>query len=314
MRDREEEERPTLLLIRNGLVYTMTACAPVQADILVDGGRILQVEEHIDPAAQRPERVIEAAGCRVFPGLIDAHTHLMRAERFAKDDGQALAEAALQAGITTYAVWPEENGGCLMVRHGAEAAAPRRPIRCLKADGMAEDELRHALASAAANGETAAVELHEEDTARLLLRIQAEIGARVLLVHATDCDALAEKLAQSCCGLVAGACCRRGRGSAYALAARMSRAGVPVAVTCDYPATRLHHLPLGAGLCVRAGMAPVAALRAMTMDAARLLGVEAACGTIEPGKRADITIFDGDPLLLATAHVMTLCAGQVVGE
>lgn len=312
--DEEEEERPVLLLIRNGLVYTMTACAPVQADILTDGGRILRVEERIDPTTLCLERVIEAQGYQVFPGLIDAHTHLLRAERFAKDDAQALAEAALQAGVTTYAVWPEEPGACLQVRHGAEAAVPRRPIRCLKAEGMGEEALRQALTEAAAADEAVAAEVHEEATARLLLRLQAECGAQVLLVHATGCEALADVLAQSGCGLVAGACCRRGRGSAYALAARMSQAGVPVALTCDYPATRLHHLPLGAGLCVRAGMAPMAALRAITIDAARLLGVAEACGSLEPGKRADIAIFDGNPLMLATAKVMTLCAGQVVDE
>lgn len=292
----------------------MNGNGPAQADILVDGGRILRVEARIDPETARPERVIEAAGLRVCPGLIDAHTHLLRAEGQGKDDEQAMADAALLAGVTTFAIWPEADGGRLKVYHGREEAAPRRPIVCHTAAGMSEARLRAALADAAAAGLAVAVHLHEEAEARLLLRLKRETGAEVILVHAAGCEALVEDIAQAGCGVVAGACCRRGRGSAYALAARLCQAGATVALTCDYPATRLHHLPLGAGLCVRAGLDGMRALRAVTVDAARLLGVERACGTVEPGKRADLTLFDGDPLLLASAKVSTLCAGRVVGE
>ena len=111
-----------------------------------------------------------------------------------------------------------------------------------------------------------------------------------------------------------GACVLRSGGSAYGLAAELARAGVTLALTSDYPATRLHHLPLCAGLCVRGGMDRQDALRAITVQAARLLRVEKDCGTIEPGKRADLALFDGDPLMLATARVMTVSAGEIVRE
>jgi len=45
-----------------------------------------------------------------------------------------------------------------------------------------------------------------------------------------------------------------------------------------------------------AGMAPPEALRAATIDAARLVGREKELGTVEPGKRADVVLFDGNPL------------------
>jgi imidazolonepropionase-like amidohydrolase len=54
------------------------------------------------------------------------------------------------------------------------------------------------------------------------------------------------------------------------------------------------------------------ALRTVTIDAARLLQVDASCGSIEPGKRADLSVYDGDPLMLATDHVMTLSGGCIV--
>ncbi len=47
---------------------------------------------------------------------------------------------------------------------------------------------------------------------------------------------------------------------------------------------------------VEHGLSPVAALRAATIDAARLLGLDAEIGTLEPGKVADILLVDGDPI------------------
>ena len=43
------------------------------------------------------------------------------------------------------------------------------------------------------------------------------------------------------------------------------------------------------------GMTPAAVLEATTRSAAQLLGVDGEVGTIEPGKRADLVVLDGDP-------------------
>jgi imidazolonepropionase-like amidohydrolase len=45
------------------------------------------------------------------------------------------------------------------------------------------------------------------------------------------------------------------------------------------------------------GASPLAAIQAATSSAARLLGVDADVGTIEPGKQADLVLIDGDPLV-----------------
>ena len=49
-------------------------------------------------------------------------------------------------------------------------------------------------------------------------------------------------------------------------------------------------------LMVECGMSPAAALHATTRSAAELCGVADELGTIEVGKRADLTLFDGDVL------------------
>jgi imidazolonepropionase-like amidohydrolase len=53
----------------------------------------------------------------------------------------------------------------------------------------------------------------------------------------------------------------------------------------------LRELPL----MVKAGMTPGAVLRAATLEAARLLGVDDQFGTVEVGKLADLVVVTGDP-------------------
>jgi imidazolonepropionase-like amidohydrolase len=61
-------------------------------------------------------------------------------------------------------------------------------------------------------------------------------------------------------------------------------------------------IPYGLGLhvelesYVHAGMTPFQALQTATINAAQALGLDAELGTIEPGKRADLTFLGGDPL------------------
>jgi imidazolonepropionase-like amidohydrolase len=54
------------------------------------------------------------------------------------------------------------------------------------------------------------------------------------------------------------------------------------------------------GLLVRCGMSPQQALVATTSSAAELMGLGEELGTLEPGKRADLVLLDGDALEVAT--------------
>lgn len=56
------------------------------------------------------------------------------------------------------------------------------------------------------------------------------------------------------------------------------------------------HLPTELSLMVEHGLSPLAALRAATLEAATLLGLDREIGTLEAGKLADIILVDGDPL------------------
>ena len=303
-----------MLLIRNGWIHTMTSAGSFPGDILTDGWKLLRVERRIDPSTLEPERIVEAEGLHVYPGLIDVHMHLVKASEDDTKNMLDLCSDALASGVTTQAMWPEEAGACI-VCHGQERAGDiDAPIHMLCHEDLSDKELSDAMAEAVHAGRRLACEVYGEKALRRLLSLRCESGCPLVLTHLTGCEAMAREIIASGCEVVMGACVLRSGESAYGLAAELARAGVLLALTSDYPATRLHHLPLVAGLCVRGGMDSQDALKAITVQAARLLRVDKVCGTIEQGKRADLAIFDGDPLMLATARIMTVSAGKIVRE
>ena len=63
-----------MLLIKNGKIYTMADHIMEAADILVKDGKIQKIEKDIQ--ADGDVQIIDAGGKYVFPGFIDAHTHM----------------------------------------------------------------------------------------------------------------------------------------------------------------------------------------------------------------------------------------------
>jgi len=63
---------------------------------------------------------------------------------------------------------------------------------------------------------------------------------------------------------------------------------------------------------VRAGLSEKDALRAVTIHAARALGLGERIGTLEAGKDADVIVYDGDPFLPTSRVTHTLIGGEVV--
>ena len=64
-------------------------------------------------------------------------------------------------------------------------------------------------------------------------------------------------------------------------------------------------------MAAASGLGADRALKAVTIDAARLLGIDAKYGSIEKGKIADLVLYDGDPFEHATHVATTLMSGQV---
>jgi len=78
--------------------------------------------------------------------------------------------------------------------------------------------------------------------------------------------------------------------------ARAVEAGVKVAMGTDSGVTPHGENLRELELMVEGGMTPMQAIVATTSSAAELMGLSGELGTLEPGKRADLVIVDGDPL------------------
>jgi len=82
--------------------------------------------------------------------------------------------------------------------------------------------------------------------------------------------------------------------------AKAVAAGVKVAMGTDSGVTPHGENLRELGLMVEGGMSPMQAIVATTRSAAELMGLQAELGTLEPGKRADLVLVEGDPLEVAT--------------
>jgi imidazolonepropionase-like amidohydrolase len=92
-------------------------------------------------------------------------------------------------------------------------------------------------------------------------------------------------------------------------AARLHKAGVTVAFMSG-DAHNARNIKQGAGNAVAYGMPWDAALAAMTSVPARIWGISDRYGTLEPGKDADVVIWDGDPLELTSFPVAVFIRGK----
>ncbi len=63
-----------MLLIKNGLIHDLVNKEPYKGEVLCDGTKIVAIGEKVD--APSDAKVIDAEGKNVYPGFIDAHSHL----------------------------------------------------------------------------------------------------------------------------------------------------------------------------------------------------------------------------------------------
>jgi imidazolonepropionase-like amidohydrolase len=98
----------------------------------------------------------------------------------------------------------------------------------------------------------------------------------------------------------------------YGAAGQLAEAGVRFAFgTGGYQAVR--QLPYNAAISVAWGLGRDAAIRALTIDAAEILGVADRVGSIEPGKIANLLVSKGDPLEIRTEITHVFVNGRSVG-
>ena len=92
------------LLIKNGSLVNSSGV--LKSDIFISGGKITQIGTSLDCEA---DRVIDAAGKYIFPGLIDPQVHFRDPGLTHKEDLKTGSMAAAAGGITTFFEMPNTN-------------------------------------------------------------------------------------------------------------------------------------------------------------------------------------------------------------
>lgn len=167
------------------------------------------------------------------------------------------------------------------------------------------------------------VTAHRHHDILAALRIAEEFGIRLVLDGGAEAYTLTEQLlAAQVPVIVHPAMARTGGASSptanlrFDNAALLTAAGIPIAQQSGYesyvPRTRV--LPLEAAISVRYGLPWAAGLASITLDAARLLGIDERVGSLEPGKDADLALFDGDPFEYGSHCLATVIEGELVWQ
>jgi imidazolonepropionase-like amidohydrolase len=142
---------------------------------------------------------------------------------------------------------------------------------------------------------------HRADDIATAIRIADEFGYDLVIDHGTEAHLLADILAARDVPVVIGPLLTSRskvelRNRSLANPGRLATAGVTIAITTDHPVVPINFLVHQAALAVKDGLDRDTALRALTINPARIAGIEDRLGSIEPGKDADLVLWSGDPL------------------
>ena len=152
------------------------------------------------------------------------------------------------------------------------------------------------------------------------LRIAQEFDSALVIDGASEGPLVADRLKAAGVPVIVHPTMARADGDrenlSFETASRLKAAGVRVALQTGFeayvPKTRV--LPFEAAVAAAHGLGFDGALAAITIDAARILGLEKRIGSLEVGKDGDLALFDGDPFEYTSHCVGVVIDGKVVSE
>ncbi|MBM6976270.1 amidohydrolase [Intestinimonas butyriciproducens] len=145
------------------------------------------------------------------------------------------------------------------------------------------------------------IHAHRADDIATAVRLAREFGLKLVVVHGTEAHLLPELLAREHIPVITGPILTdRSKpelaNSTSANPALLAKDGVEIAICTDHPVIPIQHLTLCAAVAARSGLEPEEALKAITLNGARLAGVDHRVGSLTPGKDADVVVTSGHPL------------------
>lgn len=158
---------------------------------------------------------------------------------------------------------------------------------------------------------------HRADDIATAIRIAEEFGYDLVLDHGTESYLIADLLAEKAIPVLYGPMIVSRskvevRDRSPKAPGILDRAGVKVSIITDHPVVPVEFLITQAALAVKEGMDPEAAIRAVTINPAHVLGVADRVGSLAAGKDGDVVLWSGDPLDFTSRALRVWIGGREV--
>lgn len=158
---------------------------------------------------------------------------------------------------------------------------------------------------------------HRADDMFTAIRIAKEFDLKLTLDHSTEGHLVVNELVEEGYPVIVGPSLTDRskielRNLNFETAGILSNAGLQVCLMTDHPVIPLQYLPICAGIAIKNGMKEEKALEAITINPAKVLGIDDRVGSIEVGKDADIVIWDNNPFEINSHVLYTIIDGKIV--
>lgn len=160
---------------------------------------------------------------------------------------------------------------------------------------------------------------HRADDILTAIRIAKEFNVDITIDHGTEGHLIADEIKESGFPVIVGTdLTSRSKLEVQNMDFKTNKiihdADILFSITTDHPVALIQYLPICASLAVREGLPVEAALKAITINAAKICRVDDRVGSLKEGKDADIVIFSGNPLETFTKTLYTIIDGKIIYE
>ncbi|MBG6182400.1 imidazolonepropionase-like amidohydrolase [Arthrobacter sp. CAN_A214] len=186
-----------------------------------------------------------------------------------------------------------------------------------KADENARDPKLEALAMVLRREIPWRQHAHRADDIATAIRLADEFGYDLVLDHGTEAHLLADVLAERGTPVLIGPLFTTKskvelRGRSIANPGKLAAAGVEISIITDHPVIPINFLVHQATFAIKEGLDRETALRSITINPAKVLGLDGRLGSLTVGKDADVVLWSGDPLDVMQRALQVWIGGREV--
>lgn len=158
---------------------------------------------------------------------------------------------------------------------------------------------------------------HRSDDTITAINIAKQFNLKATLDHCTEGSLVIDELKEVNFPIMVGPLFSfrtkdEVKNASYKNPIKLITSGLNVSVVSDHPFTNCEYLPIYVGLLVKYGLDYFEAIKTITINPAKALGIDNRVGSITEGKDGDLVVFNGDPLEVSTEVMLTMINGQIV--